>query len=212
MDRFIKEIQLQNATQHSELYKTSAWANLSPDYQALVTDYEDKYISRQQIIDAFAEYYAGHQKNALRPFLLSMIWGFAGAGYGCFRTNGYLTYPEIIEEAIDLIKSKEIEQAFKKLKSIPGLGISFISKILYFASKAANIPEYCLIFDIRVAQSLLKLYFPEELSQTLEVFPVSKYVEYHKYCKFLHAFAQKNKVEADAVELFLFGYAKPSKP
>ena len=195
-------------------YKTSAWQLLKEEHKVLVNEFEGKEVNRGAIIQAYKDYYK-NKINVLKPFLLNMIWGYADTGYGNYRTNNYLVSKEgkvqtdSIKNAIDLAQAYKIKEAYKTLNQIKGLSISFISKVLYFATKAADAnKEYALVFDIRVASSLIKLTTPKEVFDIVTVYPSAKYDDYEKYIALIHQLAKTNNLEADAIEMFLFDYEK----
>ena len=199
------------------IYKTSAWKALSEERKALVKEFEEEKVKRKDIIQAYQEYFS-KGGNVLKPFLLTMIWGYADTGYGNYRTNKYLKPKDgtnqvpTIEKAINAAKEHKLEDAFNMLNQISGLSISFISKVLYFADKAANPKkEYALVFDMRVASSLIKLTTPKEVFDIVTVYPSAKYDDYAKYIALIHQLAKTNNLEADAIEMFLFDYDKIEK-
>lgn len=186
------------------LYEPHRWKNLHTPAKTAVNPFEDKEISRKNVIKAYQEFYAG-KTDFFRPFTLTMIWGFSTNGYGCYRTNKYLQ-PENqhhILTALEQIKNGKIEQAFDELQKIKGLNISYISKILYFAGRATKIERYPLIVDIRVARNLVALW-DQKLMQILNITPSNKYKDYDTYNNLLHDWAKDMKVSADAIEVFLF--------
>lgn len=198
-------------------YKTSAWQLLNEEQKELVKEFEGEKVKREAIIQAYKDYY-NKEVDVLKPFLLTMIWGYSDTGYGNYRTNKYLVSKEGIDQtgniknAIDLAQAYKIKEAYKTLNQINGLSISFISKVLYFATKAADEnKEYALVFDIRVASSLIKLTTPKEVFEIVSVYPSSKYDDYEKYNSLIHQLAKTNHLEADAIELFLFDYENDEK-
>ena len=102
------------------------------------------------------------------------------------------------------VRDNNLELAYKSLQSIKGLNISYISKILYFATRAVNHSEYALIYDIRVASSLVKLSTTPEIYNIVKVIPSSKFSDYLKYNKLMHAFAKNHNIEAEKIEMYLF--------
>jgi hypothetical protein len=192
------------------LYKKERWTNLNPDFKNLINDFEDKEISRQNVIDAYKEYYEDSSKGFMKAFLLTMVWGFADTGYGTHRTNKYIGdigNINKIKEAIDFIQlngQDNLKNAFKKLKDIKGLGVSYLTKILYFATKAKYADNYALIFDIRVAAALVKLTTPNEIYAIVNVGPSSKFTDYQNFNSLIHKLAKDNQVEADQMEMYLF--------
>jgi hypothetical protein len=191
-------------------YNTNRWTKLNERYKVEIRDFENTDITRQNIIDCYQEYFSGKSECFIKPFLLTMVWGFADAGYGSHRTNNYLSNEmniKLIEQSFEFIKNGDqqgIEKAFKLLQKIKGLGISYVTKVLYFATKAKGIVEYSLIFDIRVAASLIKLTAPEEIYGVVKIQPSSKFNDYKIFNDIMHAAANKYSVSADNLEMYLF--------
>lgn len=155
------------------------------------------------IITAFKDYYTG-TASYLYPFTLTMLWGFANTGYGTYRTNQYLSTEEnrtAIQQAFDTF---ELKEAYHTLLQIKGLNVSYASKLLYFASRAKEEKEYALIFDIRVAKSLVKLLDSFGIAEVVNIAPSRKFKDYERYIRFVHRWADELQVEAESIELFLF--------
>jgi hypothetical protein len=116
----------------------------NPLYKKLISDFEDKSICRADVIPAFKEYYSS-QGDAMRAFMLTMVWGFSDTGYGTHRANTYISVPsniELIKKAIDSVKQSDLKSAFNDLKKIKGLGVSYITKALYFATRGVEQSNY----------------------------------------------------------------------
>ena len=191
-------------------YHAETWSKLSITHKKVVSDFIEKTITRADVVKAYKAYYK-YGVNVLRPFLLTMIWGFSDTGYGTYRTNKYIVSNDnlkLIKESVDAVKLNDIESAFAKLKKIKGLGISYISKVLYFASKAAGNKDYVLIFDNRVARSLININTDKDITDLVNIYPSDKYEDYIKYNKLMHVIAKKYQVDADVIELFLFDLNK----
>jgi hypothetical protein len=191
-------------------YDTSKWNNLNVGLKNLIHDFNDKDITRQNVVDAYRNYFQDNGIGVRRAVLLTMVWGFAGSGYGAYRTNNFLCSEEnvgMIKNAIDHVNRNDedlLKKAFKELMKIKGLGVSYLTKILYFATRAQHRDDYALIFDIRVAASLVKLTTPKEIFQIVNVGPSSKFNNYQTYNKLIHILAKDNNVEADQLEMYLF--------
>lgn len=192
-----------------EKFVLSNWSGLTSDQQFLVHDYIDKEITRQDIIDSFKKYYFD-SSDFQRPFLLCMIRGFAGIGYGNFRVKKYFEEEGIdkIKTTLKIIHDNQQEAAYNLLSSINMLGVSYISKIMYFAERSFKSENYSLIFDQRVANSLVKLSLPEELSKSLDVFPSGKYINYKSYCNYINKLSDEIKVPAENIEYYLFNLTR----
>ncbi len=100
------------------------------------------------------------------------------------------------------------EIAFKNLQGISGLNVSYISKLIYFGTRANEVNNYCLIFDIRVARSLIQLTSGKEIFDLVQITPSTKYTDYIKYNLMLHEKALQLGVEAEKIEHFLFDFDK----
>lgn len=115
---------LKPLTESSFRYNKNRWVNLNQNLQDVIRIFEDKEITRKNIIDSYSEYYNGTSSSVVKPFLLTMVWGLADSGYGWYRTNRYLgsaSNLNIIKEALDVLKSnnqQRIQIAFTRLKSI----------------------------------------------------------------------------------------------
>jgi len=206
LQTYIEEIRTLQPHYTGCVYKTVVWKNLSAVHKELVRDFENKMVSRADVVKAYEEYYIG-KGDYLRAFLLTMIWGFEDTGYGTFRTNNYITIPahtERVKTALEAVRKNNIEKAFKELKHIKGLGISYLSKVLFFATKGKGITDYCLVFDIRVARALVMLNAPAFVNDIINVMPSDKWEDYRKYNEMIHNLALQYQVDAEAIELFLF--------
>ncbi|NUM32640.1 MAG: hypothetical protein HUU47_10010 [Bacteroidetes bacterium] len=205
-----KIISLKPFTDSKFVYRRERWTYLNADFKNLIQDFEDKEITRQHVIDAYKEYYADTSNGFMKAFLLTMVWGFADTGYGTHRTNKYITDNDNISKikaALDFIqqdRQDSLKNAFKKLKEIKGLGVSYLTKILYFATRSKYANDYALIFDIRVAAALVKLTTPKEIYEIVNVGPSSKFTDYQKFNSLIHILAKDNQVEADQIEMYLF--------
>nr|WP_315242854.1 hypothetical protein [uncultured Flavobacterium sp.] len=187
-------------------YNTAKWGKLNPEFTGFISKYENLEISRQDVIDSFRHFYSG-KLNWETPFLLTMIWGFADTGYGTYRTNNYISEEVnqmLIKKSFDAVYNNDLELAYKSLKLIKGLNISYISKVLYFATKACDYNEYALIYDIRVAKSLVKLTTLPEIFEIVEVTPSSKFSHYKMYNSLMHRYSKEINSDAESLEMFLF--------
>lgn len=191
-------------------YNVKSWLNLHPDFKKVIQDFEDKEISRQDIVTSYKSYFENSSAGFMKAFLLTMIWGFGDTGYGTYRTNKYITLPENVDRvkrALDYIKRNEedsLRKTFTELGKIKGLGISYLTKILHFATRATGNTNYALIFDLRVATALIKLTTPQEIVQLVTIAPSSNFNDYVKYNQLIHKLAEHNNIEAEQIEMYLF--------
>ena len=206
LEKYINQIEQLKPMATGFKYNTKVLQKLSGEHKLFISDFEDKYVSRADVIKAFEDYYSGNG-NYMRAFLLTMIWGFADTGYGTHRTNMYVTNLEsnkLIKDAIDAVKNKNLKSAFNNLMKIKGLGVSYSTKILHFATKASGDKEYALIYDIRVASALVQLTTPSHIFEIVNVYPSPKFDNYQKYNQLIHRLAHQYNLEPDAIEVFLF--------
>ncbi|WP_162342847.1 8-oxoguanine DNA glycosylase OGG fold protein [Cyclobacterium salsum] len=202
--KYRKQIQALNPLEDSQFtYNASRWSQLNKSAKQLVTQFEGKNISRKDIINAFKAYYDG-QASFLYPFTLTMLWGFFDTGYGTFRTNQYLNTEENRKAIQEAFNASELKEAYHTLLQIKGLNVSYASKLLYFASRAREEKEYALIFDIRVARSMVKLLDSFGIAEVVNITPSRKFKDYERYIRFMHLWADELQVEAENIELFLF--------
>jgi hypothetical protein len=188
----------------------SRWENLSNQKAwSYAHEFQKTEISRKDVIEAYQEYYAGKIDSGLKAFLYTLIWGFTASGYGPHRTNKILESENVIElfeNALQFIKQNESLTAFNALMSIKGLKISYVSKVMYFASKAlaGKTKETFLIFDTRVAQNLVLLGTCVDFSCMFKIVPDNTYEAYCRYDSLMNSLADKLGVDADKLEMFLF--------
>ena len=139
----------------------------NPVFQTLKLTYGDatkgKVTTRQQIIDLFAagKYYDG--------YLCALVWGNIGTyqgGRARFEA-AFSTPRNDLETRIAnikaLIEENKLEEAFCSMfpggdNNLPGLGVSFFTKILYFVGATVNCNIKPLIFDITSLKILNRLY------------------------------------------------------
>ena len=206
--KYKKQIQSLKHLDGGITYRPGKWGKNFKNKKVLdcVAPYIEKHIDRKIIINEFKKYYSQKNADFKTPFLFTMIWGY-DSNYGPFRTSEIMrdkSNLDLIKHSLDAMNNNDIEKAFNSLYMIKGLGTSYISKILYFAGKAKNLPNYPLIFDIRVATALVSLSSEGLLDNFLKVFPSSGFKAYNSYNNLIHKWAKDLKVDADQIEFFLF--------
>ena len=172
---------------------------------------EGQRITRQVVIDAFSEFYKGNQSDPVVPFVLAMIWGYGDTSYGPYRLDKILEEKRNIELIKNAIKEMNLKPdystAFKNLKEVKGLGISYVSKVMYFAGRGLSHEayEYPLIFDKMVSKAILDLIIDDkELLNWFLISPNTSYQTYLAYNSLLHKTAKEYNVAADWIEYQLF--------
>ncbi len=202
-----EEKQISNNYSNVTTYSTSTWKLLNSNLKSQVLHLENKHIVRNDVFEYYKSYFSSNSVDASLPFLVTMLWGFGTNGYGAYRTNKYFGSAEnikLINAAFEELKKHDISKAYSLLMQIKGLNISYISKVLYFATKSLGIENYTLIFDIRVARALVQIEAGVEISSILNITPSDKYEDYVNYNNLIHMKARELEVEADSLEMFLF--------
>jgi len=141
------------------------------------------------------------EKDINIKLLLIYYWGFPRGG----RKNYFKNYMSIHAKIIEIFKEKGSnnidlsEELFEKLKP-KGIGISTLSKLLYFCNFTIN-NKQCIILDDRI-KSVIKSNRITEL-KNLKL-KDDNFETYKNYNETIHKLAQTMKVKPDQVELFLF--------
>jgi hypothetical protein len=189
------------------VYNTLTWRLLNSNLKSQVEHLENKPLNRKEVLEYYSRYFLNESMDASLPFLVTMLWGFGSNGYGAYRTNNYLVSEDnvkLINRSFEELKLQNIKEAYDLLMQIKGLNISYVSKVLYFATKALGIENYTLIFDIRVARALVEIEAGKEICSILNITPSDKYVDYVKYNNLIHKMAKELETAADSLEMFLF--------
>jgi hypothetical protein len=135
-------------------------------------------------------------------FLACMIWGFGGRGYAQHRTRKIVSSPnfeKILRDTVQNLQNGDIAGAYTSLieKGPEGLGCSFGSKYLYFAS-----PE-----DIAIRPIIVDALIAKAISE-MTLFRVdSARMDSHRYVKLIEEFSQAAQslgFEPDVLEEILF--------
>lgn len=148
-------------------------------------------------------------------FLAAMIWGHAAPANGKRDSRGPWKVEKTLKSlkdspnllnGIQVDKYELIGAAYKGLKkTLVRCGPNFFSKHLYFVGKAAEINNYPLIFDDRVASGLVRLALSDgACTDLVTIHAKTKQNAYLAYLRFAHEQAKRLKCEPDQIELFLF--------
>jgi hypothetical protein len=169
-------------------------------------DFDGSVINRIHVIKAYRDFFSNSNINPVHPFLLSMTWGYYNANHGAFRANRLVARDNrrLIRESLQAMKNGKQAAAFKALNSIPYMGMSYISKALYFAGRALRMRRYLLILDNRVAEALVAAYSNNALNSVVSVSRAKTYNALKSYSDLLHSWADDLDVPAENLEYFLF--------
>ena len=143
----------------------------------------------------------------------TILWGYPK---GYTRANNMTrSFPLLLKQVEPLcewlsthkqVSTVELEEMLKKCK---GIGLSTLSKLLYFFNISLD-NNKCLIMDARIVDVLSKGLFTEldRLSGIREHNKMKYYAEYLKICSQL---SKKHRYKPDQLELFLFMFGNNLK-
>lgn len=181
----------------------------------IFSQFEDG-ISRQNIIDSLK--LTDDPNFLIKGFLMTMIWGH---GYSKKDKNSksdnrgpwkvskmLLDFPNKIlslKKIFDYLNQSQLRNACLEFASFERCKISFYSKYLYFLGKSINPLKYPLIFDARVATTMIKLEMKDiSLCELVEIKPNQNVDSYLSYVERIQNLALDYRLEADNIEYFLF--------
>ena len=214
---YINEINALNPQQQRLNYNCEHWANynygnnqVNTEIIEIINQFNNS-LSRNEIIN----YLRQPNRSLLKGFIMTMMWGhgFEIGGNPDNRgpwkvgkmLNNFDSNVAIINNALTHLTNNDIISAFTELNTIERCGVSFFSKYLYFLGRALNINVYPLIFDRRVAHSIIKLNSINlNLIELVDINPRQNAEAYCNYINLIHTIATENDVEGENLEYFLF--------
>lgn len=137
-----------------------------------------------------------------------LMWGYPGGGQ-YDQVKNILLNMDVLTNWLEKIKDNNFDSVKNALPhdalgnelKINGLGLSTISKLLYFFGvKIGKIP--CQIYDGKVIDSLNKNHQIKELSERNNW--RRTYPDYKKYIDLLSKLSENREYSPDQIELFLF--------
>lgn len=160
------------------------------------------------------------EKDPEKKLIMVLLWGYPTGGRGSNIANILNERKQFIKKLNNTLKDKKNsitqddyknlnpkDENTKKLR-FKGLGLSTMSKILYFFEvKIDNNP--CLIFDTQILLSLQKNNIDEFKNVDWEQAD-EKEEKYFEYLRIVNTISKeklkKSKIKPEAIELFLFHY------
>lgn len=155
------------------------------------------------------------EEDLEKKLIMVLLWGYPTGGRGNNIADILYSRNELIPRISDFIENhkkminrKDFKNLFytqnkngKKGKKIKGIGLSTMSKILYFFEiKIDNNP--CLIYDSQICLSL-----PKNQIDEFYDYPWKKnYASFFHYLEVINKCSKEMKTKPDALELFLFLY------
>ena len=169
-----------------------------------------------------------------KGFVACMLWGGINAEWpkeNRKATNAYkaFTYPkkyvvEKLKSVKEYLNNKNIDAAFSSMANpndnkIPGIGVSFYTKLLYFMSPIEITPKplifdkwstyiHCAILIDEQKENVLNYYKGVNKDRTLS--KVKNQIELYKdYLEIMRKTAEENKIDdVSKLEAYLFGFAR----
>ena len=175
-------------------------------FEELKKKYGHLSLTRNMIVDLFKQgkYFDG--------FLCAMVWGNMGTyrgGKKRFQSVFDNSNKNKIDNVVAMLMNGDIENAYislcdKNENGIIGLGVSFFTKLLYFAGASINnLPFQPLIYDRIMSQRYTRI-----LSIIGENKPRGEYDRYKDYCEKIEELRKLLKLQSvGQVEALLFTYA-----
>lgn len=146
----------------------------------------------------------------LESFILkTLMWGYPTKGRGKniekMLENGNL---ERLKKILTVYKSNEIsvEQLKKDIKSIPGLGLSTMTKFTHFLDTSIN-GNKAVILDIQIIEAINTGRF-EEFNHLKGITYENALKRYPEYLKTINELSKSLQAEPDQIEMFLFTFGR----
>ena len=199
--------------QFTRIKKDGVWrrfANEIPEIRDTVIEILDSDDSEAQHIKISRDDIK-KESNVRKKIVKILMWGYPGGGRGR-NVQNILNSLDALSKNLQFKNNKDknfdsVKDAFKAVKKIDsskeidGLGLSTISKFLYFFNKKINnIP--CQIYDKKVIDSLKENHQIEELSERNNW--DRKDNDYKEYIELLFNLSATIECSPDQIELFLF--------
>ena len=220
-----KENWIKNDSLHTRLTKEGQFQNNNDDLlNTLKTIFKNAQNGQIEISreDIFKEknLEKNLEKKLEKKLIMVLLWGYPTGGRGNNIANILNERKQFIKKLKNTLKDKKnsiTQDDYKKLKfkdentkklKFKGLGLSTMSKILYFFEvKIDNNP--CLIFDTQILLSLQKNNIDEFKNVDWEQAD-EKEEKYFEYLRIVNTISKeklkKSKIKPEAIELFLFHY------
>jgi len=151
-----------------------------------------------------------NSKFDLEDFVLkTLMWGYPTKGRGKnienMLENGNL---ERLIKILSEYKDNEIsiEKLKKDIKSIPGLGLSTMTKFTHFLDTTIN-GNKAVILDIQIIEAINTGRF-EEFNHLKEITYENAQKRYPEYLKTISGLSKSMNAEPDQIEMFLFTFGR----
>jgi len=148
---------------HSVPCYPSRWETIFRQHKSIYQDLSDHVTRSGGLSRSFVHNHASKGGDPIEVFLLSMVWGFGKIGYGPRKVAKMLEHPESdanIRTIVEVTRQEGASAGWSALlveNKVPDLGVSFGTKVLYFAGYSASHHLRPLVLDDNVRWSLYDL-------------------------------------------------------
>lgn len=144
-------------TQVPSKWNRNSWTNQLGKYKEFFNSLEDDRIDRKQAVQLSP--IVTNEEEAVKVFLLAMLWGYGLVGYGPFRTRRILDRPEAAAELLEVAQVAQSDGGLAAFKLIADrrnggersflkwLGPAFGTKYIYFLTAKNNPQEPAPVMD-----------------------------------------------------------------
>ena len=207
-----KENWIKNDSLHTRLTKNNQFQNNNDD---LLNTLKTIFINAQNGQIEISREDIFKEEHREKKLIMVLLWGYPTGGRGNNIADILYSRNELIPRISDfkenhekMINSKDFKDLFytqnkngEKGEKIKGIGLSTMSKILYFFEiKIDNNP--CLIYDSQIRLSLQR----NQIDEFYEYPWKKNYASFFHYLEVINKCSEEIKTEPDALELFLFHY------
>ena len=207
-----KENWIKNDSLHTRLTKNNQFQNNNDD---LLNTLKTIFINAQNGQIEISREDIFKEEHREKKLIMVLLWGYPTGGRGNNIADILYSRNELIPRISDfkenhekMINSKDFKNLFytqnkngEKGEKIKGIGLSTMSKILYFFEiKIDNNP--CLIYDSQIRLSLQR----NQIDEFYEYPWKKNYASFFHYLEVINKCSEEIKTEPDALELFLFHY------
>ncbi|RPI15005.1 MAG: hypothetical protein EHM58_15115 [Ignavibacteriae bacterium] len=141
----------------------------------------------------------------------TVLWGYSTGGRGnnikkFLKENNYTHF---IEKISKFKNNCNIDSIKSILKETPGLGMSTLTKFMYFL-KFKYCGYNCLIFDKKVLDAITSNNYSDFKKASSEI-RNNGIIYYLKYLEYMNEVAENNNVPPENLEIFLFTFGSNFK-
>jgi len=183
------------------------------EYKSFGRFYQEAFSKKESIIISRGELFSIAKKDPQKGIFTTILWGYPMGYTRGFNMSTlfplFLGQVEFLSERLSTQKSITNDELKHMLGRCDGIGLSTLSKLLYFFNTKIN-GYRCLIMDARIIRVLNNAQFTElcSFSSITEQNGKHHYADYLKTCTQL---SKKYGYKPDQLELFLFMFGNNLK-